>query len=388
MRFALLGDHPDGLDMAGALVDSGRHQVSAVCGLTEEEVLRRLGPLRRFGDLEEVLADPAIEAVIVAGPAAVRAAQLRRALQSERHVLCVHPADETPDTGYEAAMLQRDTGYVLLPLLPEGLHPAFARLKEFMVREDPTKSPIGAFRLAAFERAGVGEVLENAQEGLKPSLPGWDVLRLLGGEVIEVVAFADGEELAAGAPVILAGRFTQGGLFRMTLIPGQPAAWWSLSLIGTAGSVELTFPQGWNGPAILEWRDETGQRREEYHEPFDPWPALVQAFESAVAGEAVQPSWQDAVRSLELDDAARRSVERRRSNVMEYPEGGEEVGFKGTMTLVGCGLLWGVLLLLVVSAWVPWMGWLILPLLVVFIAMQVLRYAIPKEEKGTKQEGR
>src|SRR5262249_54871589 len=120
MRFALLGDHPDGLDMASALVDSGRHEVSAVSGIGEE-MLHRLGRPRRVMDVEEVLADPAIEAVIVGGPPSVRPAQLRRALQSERHVLCVHPPDDTPDVGYEAAMMQRDTGYVLLPLMPEGL---------------------------------------------------------------------------------------------------------------------------------------------------------------------------------------------------------------------------------------------------------------------------
>ena len=176
-------------------------------------------------------------------------------MQSERHVLCVHPADEKPDVGYEAAMLQHDTGYVLLPLLPEGLHPAFARLAEFIERPGEPRtvhSPVGAFRLLQFERAAVGEVLDNTQEALAPSLPGWDVLRRLGGEVIEVSSFADGEELAAGLPVLLAGRFEKGGLFQVTLLPGQPETWWRLAVMGAAGRAELTFPQGWNGPAILE----------------------------------------------------------------------------------------------------------------------------------------
>ena len=40
MRFALLGEHPDGLDMAGALVDSGRHSLSAcTAALTAMNVL-------------------------------------------------------------------------------------------------------------------------------------------------------------------------------------------------------------------------------------------------------------------------------------------------------------------------------------------------------------
>src|SRR5262245_12952775 len=132
MHFALLGDHPDGLDMARALAESGRHRLAVYSGpAVGAEYLRRWGlEFKAVGDLEEVLADPAVEAVIVAGPPAVRAEQLRRALQSERHVLCVQPVDATPDTAYEAAMIQGDTRQVLLPLLPEGLHPGVRRLAQ------------------------------------------------------------------------------------------------------------------------------------------------------------------------------------------------------------------------------------------------------------------
>jgi predicted dehydrogenase len=133
MRFALLGDHPDGVEMARALAESGRHRVIAYTAALSEDILQRWGgAARRVSDMEEVLADPAVEAVIVAGPAAVRPAQLRRALQSERHVLCVHPADDTPEIASEAAMIRNDTGYVLLPLLPEATHPALGRLAEFV----------------------------------------------------------------------------------------------------------------------------------------------------------------------------------------------------------------------------------------------------------------
>src|ERR1051326_3890439 len=103
MRFALFGDHSDGLDLAHALVATGRHQLTSYTGPAEGlERLRRWGlAAPSVSDLEEVLADPAVEAVIVAGSPTDRPAQLRRALQSERHVLCVHPADQTPDTAYE-----------------------------------------------------------------------------------------------------------------------------------------------------------------------------------------------------------------------------------------------------------------------------------------------
>src|SRR5262245_4516026 len=145
MRFALVGEHPDGLDMARALVESGRHELAVYCGgALGMERLRRwelLAP--RVGDLEEALANPQVEAVIVAGGPDDRLNQLRRALQSEHHVLCVHPLDV--DGAYEAGMLQADARTVLLPLLPETFHPGLGRLAELIRsaesdRPEPTSS--------------------------------------------------------------------------------------------------------------------------------------------------------------------------------------------------------------------------------------------------------
>src|SRR5436305_1635606 len=130
MRFALLGDHPDGLAMARALVFSGRHSLGAYVGPPAgTDLLHRwdLSP-QLISDVEEVLADPAIDAAIIAVAPADRAALLRRVLQSERHALCVYPVDQTPDAAYEAAMIQTDTRCALLPLLPDALHPGVQRL--------------------------------------------------------------------------------------------------------------------------------------------------------------------------------------------------------------------------------------------------------------------
>jgi predicted dehydrogenase len=427
MRFALLGDHPDGLDFARALVESGRHTLAIYSGpAVGAEYLRRWGLNPRcVGDLEEVLADPIVDAVIVAGRPVDRAAQLRRALQSERHVVCVHPADQTPDTAYEAAMIQGDTRQLLLPLLPEALHPAIRRLGELIRpgedkgterREDqvkalapaPGRSP--SPQLIEMERWATEPVLLDAETaGHKPSLPGWDVLRALGGEIVEVSAFAAPEEVGPEEPLLLAGRFEQGGLFQAALVPNRPEPRWRLAAVTRYDRAELIFPQGWPGPARLTWRDAGGEMREESWETWNPWPVLVEVFEHALhmhmgqratTGAPAEPgsdritvipssrhpvipsslplvTWQDAIRSLELDDAARRSVERRRTSTLEYQEATEEAGFKGTMTLVGCGLLWGSLLLLILSRWLPWLGWAIAPVFAVFLILQLLRWIVP-----------
>jgi predicted dehydrogenase len=390
MRFALLGNHPDGVEMACALAESGRHQVVAYTVSVEEATLRRWGGIaKKVGDIEEVLADPAVDTVIVAGHPTNRPAQLRRALQSERDVLCVHPADQTPEIAYEAAMLQSDTKHVLLPLLCEAAHPGVRRLGEFLRRgADPMdESPVGVFRLLVVERVTSGEVLDHIEiEGQKSSFPGWDVLRKLGGEIVEVSAFAGPEELRQDEPVLVAGRFEKGGIFQETFLPNQPEPRWRLAVVGSKGTAELLFPVGPAGPAFLTWRDVNGEWKEEWWEPFDPWPSLVEQFEAAVAGRAPPAapvlSWQDEVRCLELDDAARRGVEKRRASTLDYQEANEEVGFKGTMTLAGCGLLWAVFLLLIVSRFVPLVGWLMFPLLVIFLGLQLLRFVIPR--KGRK----
>jgi myo-inositol 2-dehydrogenase/D-chiro-inositol 1-dehydrogenase len=388
MRFALLGTHSDGLGLALAVAASGRHELAVYCGPEEGGawLRRRELAVRTVGDLEEVLADPAVDAVIVAGPLADRPAQLRRALQSERHVLCVHPADQTPDVAYEAAMIRGDTGCVLLPLLPAGLHAGVARLAELA---RAAEGPLGAFQLLEVERASPeAVVLAEGTAGERVSLPGWDVVRAVGGEVAEVFAFAAAEAIEPEAPLLLAGRFERGGLFQAVFLPGQHDGRERLAVVGTAGRAELTFPEGWPGPARLRWRDAAGEDREEAWDAWDPWAPVLAQFEVAVAGAgtALPGPWQDEVRCLELDAAARRSVARRRTSTLEYPEATEEVGFKGTMTLVGCAVLWGCLALLILVAAFPRLSWVIVPVLVVllvfFLLLQLLRWVLPARRPG------
>jgi predicted dehydrogenase len=372
MRFALLGDHPDGLDLARALVESGRHELVLYCGSAlGREYLGRAGSHPpQVGDIEEALADPQVEAVIVAAGSASSADQLRRALQSERHVLCVHPAGANADIAHEAAMLQSDTGRVLLPLLPEALHPGVRRIAELARAEPP--------RLVEFERWSTEDV--TAETGL----PGWDVLRAIGGEIAEVFAMAEtDEEPVADAPLIVAGRFVDGLLLHAMYLSQQAVPRWRLALVYRSGRAELEFPDGWPGGARLSYTDADGQPRTEEWPPLNPWTTVIETFETALASprQAGARSWQEELRSLELDDAARRSIERHRTSTLEYQEATEEATFKGTMTLVGCGLLWASLVLLILAVWFPKLGWVIAPVFGVFLLLQVLRWVIPARPK-------
>jgi predicted dehydrogenase len=385
MRFALLGTHPDGIDIACALSDSGRHQLVAYTSAEPlpEPILRRWGPsTQRLHDLEDLLADPAIEAVIVAGAPANRTVQLRRALQSERHVLCVYPPDAGPDGAYEAAMIQKDTGRVLMPLLPEALHPGVVRFAA-VVRSGTR--PLVEPRVIEVERWAEGPVLlDTGAGGHRPAFPGWDVLRALGGEVAEVWALAAHEQLSPEEPVLVSGRFERGPLFQAALVPYQREARLRVVAVGSHGRAELLFPVGPRGPAFLSWLDAAGELHEEAWDAWDPWPLMVTLFEGQVErGTRGAPlTWQDAVRCLELDDAARRSAQKRRSSTMEYQEATEEVGFKGTMTLVGCGIIWLTIVIIILANWFPKAGWAVVPLLIVFLGLQAFRWIVPRSRKS------
>jgi predicted dehydrogenase len=370
MRFALLGDHPHGLAMARALAATGRHALIVYSGPRPGlDACRSFAPdVKSTPDLEEVLADPAVELVVVAGRAGQRVDVLRRALQSERAVLCVHPLDPGPDAAYEAAMIQTDTRQLLLPLLVEAFHPGIARLID-------TLPALGGIHLLELEIASRGPtLLDVGQPDHEASLPGWHLLRRLGGEVAEVSAFGQSEELAAELPLLVSGRFEKGGLFELRLLPMQAEDRWSLRLVGARGTSQLDLPG--DGSARL-----SGPEGEASWPPFDRWAALVEMFEESLSLPAkvvMDLSWQDEVRCLELDDAARTSLERRRATLMHYQDASEEVGFKGTMTLVGCALLWSILAILFLSIWFPRLGWVIAPILGTFLLLQFLRWIIPR----------
>jgi predicted dehydrogenase len=350
MRFAMLRNHPDGAAVAKALANSGRHQV-----------------VPSSTDIEEILADPAVDAVIVAGEPGERLDQLRRVLQSERPAFCVHPVDAKADGAYEIDMLQGDVHQIVMPLLPLAVNRG---VTEFAQKVQSAGQP----RLIELEYRSAGELLFDREAG--PHFPGWELLRALGGAVAEVQAFAPEETVRRGEPVTLQGRFESGALFRAAYLPGQPATRISLRAVMPDGEID-------SGPIEISERD---------------WAELVNRFDSAIAhlkvspraapgaglgaltqtrSFAAGPTWLDEIRAAELDDAGRRSIERRRAVTLEYQTVTEDVGFKGTMTLVGCGLLWAIPVLLLASVWLPQVGWLIVPVLFGFLLLQLLRWLVP-----------
>ncbi len=348
MRFALIGDHPDGQAFAAAMIAAG-HNFVTYCGNNFEMARQLSAQVKSTADVEEVLADPQMQAVIVAVPVERRLDIARRVLQSERHAAVVHPVDVKPDGAYELNMLQGDTHQVLLPLLPE----AFVALK-------------------LPENAWLELTITDPDEPLlyldvtrrNPAFPGWTLIRRVAGEVQEVSVFGMDDFAQPGGVLLCSGR-AESGIFHI-----------KCHRAGQQRQVGLRLVTA-NGETSHNMLNMT-----------DAWPKMVDELDKAVARLANTPradpaagakveadvviSWRDEIRALELNDAAARSLAKRRSVLMEYQEASEEVGFKGTMTLIGFGMLWFFVVLLVLSAWQPWLGWLVLPAIVIFLGLQLL----------------
>jgi predicted dehydrogenase len=390
MRIALIGDHSEGRQVARALV-AGGHEIAAYCGRLSQ--LDDFAGIRATRDVEDILADPGVEVVIVASKIDLRAEHLRRVLQSERHALCVHPVARSPDSAYEAAMVRGDTGVVLLPLMVDALQPYLLALKELTGKGAPK---LGELRFLVTEHCSPETVFgEPDTAGRSAGLSGWELLRGLQGEIVDVNAYTERDEWSDELPLFVAGRFEKGGVFQSIYYPRAPEHRQVLYWQGTGGRAEIQVLPNRGTAARLRWWIKDHPPQEQAWDSIDRWQPLVKVFDAAIeewrrspvinpAGSEplrksvpAYPSWQDEIRILEIEDAARRSIAHHRAVSLEFPEATEEAGFKGTMTLLGCGMLWGLILLLVLSRWLPWLGWIVIPLIIVFLALQLLRWVVP-----------
>jgi hypothetical protein len=147
--------------------------------------------------------------------------------------------------------------------------------------------------------------------------------------------------------------------------------------------LEQNTPGFWQ---VLEGQHEksesliTARVRERQAQFGNRWTEFLTVVEAALnnSGQDLPLSWDDEIRCMELDDALRQSVEKRRAINLEYVEVSGEAGTKGTITLIGCGMIWLMLVVFAVSIWVPWIKWLIVPMLLAFLALLAIQWLAKK----------
>lgn len=372
MRFLLLGDHPDGVAAAMALAT--RHEFAAFAGPEATATSFRqlsLAP-RYFTDAETALAQKDLDWAIVADDLPHRETLLKRALQSELNVAVVHPPDLEPDIAYEALLILQDTRKQLVPLLPDRTAPALVRLGQHLQEQMP-----GPWRQVELEVAFSPP--ENWAD--HPLLTLWEPLRFLAGEIQDLTVLnPEADALRLDLPLVFTGRFSRGGLFQVMLAPKDGlATGYRLTVRGERGEVKLHAPAGWFGEATME----TAQGKE-----VIACSSRKAALGHQIDAESPPVTWTEATRCLELFDAAKRCVKRKRLVVLDYEAVGEVGNFKSTMAALGCGTLILIMILFFATPTFPFLKYLIIPLLAGFLLLQLLRWLAKDEAEADRPSPR
>jgi hypothetical protein len=352
------------------------------------------------GTPSELLDGAACDAVAVGtrdwSPA--RAELVRLLVQTGRTLVLAHPLEPSMLWAYELEMIARDSGAVLVPFLPDRLHPFIDWLAgeiQAAVAGAGSRGPLESVR---FERTLADRSRASVLAALARDV---DLIRVLVGEPgrLGTLGSADAE---AAWPTLAVG-FTGPDQVpvRWQVAPG-PAPGLRITLQHARGSVEVTAPDDdtpwtWSGPPPATL-------------PFDRGAAILGVLNGSAArpAAAADPSlpparWADAARAIDLAEAVPRSLARGRAIDLHQEEFSELGTFRGTMASLGCGLVLLALVVLLAATLVGGIAseldwefgaaiagaWpmVVLAALVAFLVLQVLPTLAGVDRGGPRRPG-
>jgi myo-inositol 2-dehydrogenase/D-chiro-inositol 1-dehydrogenase len=380
MNVLILGDGEEELAWARWVLGCGEHRLAAAFpGFAEPGMAGVPAPQ----DLDDALARPGLDAVLVGGPIEVRGEYLRRAAAEGLAVICLHPSGIDSEAYYQVALSRTETGAVIVPYLPLRLHPAVAALRRAIATGE-----LGAFRGLRLESPAGGEDIDLVRFAL-PRLV--DVIRALVGEIEALTATGDPPGDHPDLELVVQRR---AGLARRAelRIWSGPAGPVRVAFLGANGSLTAEIDSLFQQPARLIHSASSGGERTLELEHWEPHQAIFSVLMASRPGRArtdlPSPSLHDGTRAMELAEATVRSLRRGRTVDLHYEPITEEATFKSVMTSSGCLIFLAAVLLLPLALagpplgfrWTIFIAYLIPPILVAFVLLQVLRFAVRKPD--------
>jgi hypothetical protein len=377
-HLGLIGNHLWGRQIAKALTASGAclracagpPELGAWAATTNPHV-------EVFADASSVITHPEVDLLIVADDLPYRSQLLSEAVQLERNILVVHPADTQPEFFYVIQLAYQERRFSLWPVLPhrfsEGCRKVMAWLNSLRRSQSWHLEATVPLFASSITAGGVPAPLASRSEPLfGESHPLWfwaDWLRLLGGEVAEVYAIGDPTGLvAADCSLTLTGRWERGGDFVMRFAPGL-AEGFCLQV----GDARLE----WHGPTVvpgevsLHWQ--VGPRAESCQICENTvWERLARWILGGETEEVPAPTWDDAVKCAELVHAVADSLRSRKTVPLLHQDYSEPAVFKSRAATLGCGALWLVLGLVLLAPLFPQVLYLVPIVLACCLAMFLL----------------
>jgi predicted dehydrogenase len=383
MNVLILGDGEEELAWARWLLGRPEHRLDAAYpGFADASMAGIPAPR----DLEDALARPGLDAVIVGGPIESRGESLRRAAAEGFGIICLHPPGDDSEAYYQVALSREETGAAIVPDLPLRLHPGVRALRQAIAAGD-----IGSFRGLGMETPPPASDASLVRVAFARAV---DPVRAIVGEIDALTATGDppGEDPDLDLVVHLRSADSRSAEVRIRSGTIGPAR---LTLLGSLGSltleVDMRHPQ--EGRLVRQQPPHAPEPVELPH--WDPHEAIFAVLTATIGrrdgGDLPGPCLLDGTRAMELAEAVGRSLRRGRTVELHYESISEDANFKSVMTSTGCMVFLVALALLPLSMAGPQLGmpWtlyipnVILPALVLFVLMQTLRLAIRRPRTAT-----
>jgi predicted dehydrogenase len=334
-------------------------------------------------DVDDALARAGVDTVIVGGPIEERGESLRRAAAEGLTIICLHPPGADSEAYYQVALSRAETGAVIVPDLPLRLHPGVDSLGRAM-----RNGELGAFRGLRLEFPCSDEGTDLARIAFPRTV---DVIRALIGEIEALTATGDppGQQPDLELVVQLRAAEARRAELRIWCAAGEPAR---LTLAAANGSLTLEFDPRLQQSSRLIRRTPTDGEEQLDLDPWDVHEAIFAVLTGSCdrrdSTDSPSPNLHDATRAMELAEATVRSLRRGRTVDLHYEQISEESNFKSVMTSTGCMILIGALLAVMFALagpplgyqWTIYIAYLIPPILVIFVVLQTLRFAVRKPD--------
>jgi predicted dehydrogenase len=383
MNVLILGDGDEEHAWASWLLKQSEHRLDAAFPGFGVPALAAVPAPR---DLDDALARAGVEVVIVGGPIDSRGEALRRAAAEGLAIICLHPPGDDSEAYYQVVLSRDETGAVIVPDLPLRLHPGVDLLRRALATNE-----LGAFRNLRLEVP----CIEGKSLVREVFARGVDVVRALLGEIEALTATGDpqGEDPDLELVVQIRAAESRRAELRAWCGPSEPER---LTLQGAFGSIVLEIETTQEQPLRLIRRELSRPEEITQFESWDPHAAIfsvLMASRGRQAGAALpSPNIHDGTRAMELVEATARSLRRNRTVDLHYEAISEESSFKSVMTSTGCMILVASLfaVLLALSGpplglnWTIYIAYVIPPILVVFMVMQVLRFAVRRPHESVE----
>ncbi|MDX2037942.1 MAG: hypothetical protein SFX72_14945 [Isosphaeraceae bacterium] len=355
MRFLIVGVGPEEDAWADTISRTPAHEVAVRFPNRSLEDSESTSPK----DLDDALAWPGLQAVVVGGPIEERPEVLRKTAAAGLNAIALHPPGLNADPYYQVALSRHETGSFVVPDLPARFDPGMSEIK-LALRSSQVGRP-AELLIDVVEPPGDGDLVLL-------SFSRWaDVARSLLGEVTTISAF--GEPPGEHPTQRLTAQLRVGDDKRAEIRIER----------GTTPSAKIVL----NGPGG-RWSWSSDESRD----LWDPRELMLRVFADVVGDAGAGFDLIDGTRAMELAEGAARSLRRGRTIDLHYEKVSEEANFKTVMTSVGCMILLGILVTLPLALAGPALGldWLIYaayaipPILIAFGLLQLLKLGVRRPE--------